>query len=58
MNSYTIYLGTVAIAYVQGTEYAYSVYKKTAELADLLGDTAFLTDGETGEVLASSDDEE
>ena len=37
MNTYTIYLGANPIANVSGTEYAYEVYTKTQELAELLG---------------------
>lgn len=57
-NTYTIYLGCAPIATVSGTEYAYEVYKKTAELAELLGKTASLVWDETGEEVATSDPEE
>ena len=44
MNStYHIILGKKIIATVSGTEYAYTVYKKTTELADLVGDPVYLT---------------
>ena len=51
-----IYISNKEIAEVEGIEYAYEVYRKTCELADLLGDIANLVDGETGEVIESSDD--
>ena len=57
-NTYTIYLGCAPIATVSGTEYAYEVYKKTAELAELLGKTASLVWDETGEEVVTSDPEE
>ena len=53
-----IYISNKEIAEVEGIEYAYEVYRKTCELADLLGLVAHLVDGETGEVLESSDDED
>ena len=52
-----IYITNKEIAEVEGIDYAYEVYRKTCELADLLGLVAHLVDGETGEVLESSDDE-
>ena len=51
-----IYISNNEIAEVEGIECAYEVYRKTSELADLLGDIANLVDGETGEVIESSDD--
>ena len=51
-NTFTIYLGCAPIATVSGTEYAYEVYKKTTELAELLGKTASLVWDETGEEVA------
>lgn len=53
-----IYITNKEIAEVEGIDYAYEVYRKTSELADLLGLVAHLVDGETGEVLESSDDED
>ena len=53
-----IYITNTEIAEVEGIDYAYEVYRKTCELADLLGLVAHLVDGETGEVLESSDDED
>ena len=53
-----IYITNKEIAEVEGIDYAYEVYRKTAELADLLGLVAHLVDGETGEVIESSDDED
>lgn len=58
INTYTIYLGTKPIANVSGTEYAYKVYKKTAELAELLGGTASLVWDGSGEEVASYPEEE
>ena len=53
---YFIYIENRMIAEVEGDEFAWEVYRKTCELADLLGETASLVDGETGEVIESSDD--
>ena len=58
INTYAIYLGTKPIANVRGIEYAYKVFKKTAELADLLGKTASLVWDGNGEEVASYPDEE
>ena len=43
---------------VLGCEAAYEAFRKACEFADILGLRVDLYDGETGEVLASSDDEE
>lgn len=53
---YYIYIENRMVAEVEGTEFAWEVYHKTCELADLLGEIANLVDGETGEVIESSDD--
>lgn len=58
MNTYTIYLGANPIANVSGTEYAYEVYAKTQELAELLGKTCALVWDDTAEEVASYDPEE
>lgn len=42
-TSYTVY----------GMDIAYEAYEKAVEFADMLGLTADLVDGETGEVLCS-----
>lgn len=52
---YYIYIENRMIAEVEGDEFAWEVYNKTCELADLLGQVANLVDGETGEVIESSD---
>lgn len=54
---YYIHIENRMVAEVEGTEFAWEAYRKTAELADLLGETAHLVDGETGEIIQSSDDE-
>lgn len=46
------------IATVSGCEIAYAVYRKACELAELVGKDCALIDGETGEVLASLEDED
>lgn len=46
------------IATVSGCEFAYEVYRKTCELAELLGKDCALMDGETGEVIAHLDEDE
>lgn len=56
---YYIYIENRMIAEVEDSGAAWTaraIYHKTCELADLLGKTANLVDGETGEVLESSDD--
>ena len=53
MSTYTIYLGAHPIACVSGSEYAHEVYRKTVELAEVLGETASLYLDETGEDVAA-----
>ena len=51
MSTYTIYLGTNPVATVKGTEYAYEVYDKTKDLAELLGrETSLVWDATVEEV--------
>ena len=52
-----IYIENRMVAEVEGYEFAWEVYRKTYELADLLGEVANLVDGETGEVIESSDED-
>ena len=54
-NTYTIYLGTNPVATVSGTEYAYEVYSKTKDLAELLNKEASLVWDATGEEVAYFD---
>ena len=51
---YYIYISNKEVAEVEGCEFAWEAYRKTCELADLLGMVAHLVDGETGEVIESS----
>ena len=53
---YYIYIENRMVAEVEGNEFAWEAYRKTSELADMLGEIAHLVDGETGEILESSDD--
>lgn len=53
---YYIYIENRMVAEVEGNEFAWEVYRKTCELAEMLGQIANLVDGETGEVIESSDD--
>ena len=53
---YYIYIENRMVAEIENSEVAWEVYRKTCELADLLGEIANLVDGETGEVIESSDD--
>lgn len=55
MSTYTIYLGINPVATVNGTEYAYEVYDKTKDLAELLGSVASLVWDATGEEIAYFD---
>ena len=50
-----IYIENRMVAEVEGYGFAWEVYRKTSELADLLGEVAYLVDGKTGEVIESSD---
>ena len=52
-----IYIENRMVAEVEGYEFAWEVYHKTCELADLLCEVANLVDGETGEVIESSDED-
>ena len=52
-----IYIENRMVAEVEGYEFAWEVYRKTCELADLLCETANLVDDETGEVIESSDED-
>ena len=52
-----IYIENRIVAEVEGYEFAWEVYRKAYELADLLGEVANLVDGETGEVIESSDED-
>ena len=52
-----IYIENRMVAEVEGYEFAWEVYRKAYELADLLGEVANLVDGETGEVIESSDED-
>lgn len=58
MNTYTIFLGSTPIACVEGTECAYAVYRKTVEIAEILGKSASLVWDDSGEEVASYGDEE
>ena len=51
-----IYIENRMVAEVEGYGFAWEVYRKTSELADLLGEVAYLVDGKTGEVIQSSDE--
>ena len=53
---FMIYRENRMICEVSGTDFAYEVYEKAAELGEMIGDTAHLVNGETGEIIASSDD--
>ena len=52
-----IYIENRMVAEVEGYEFAWEVYRKTCELADLLCEVTNLVDGETGEVIESSDED-
>ena len=52
-----IYIENRMVAEVEGYEFAWEVYRKAYEVADLLGEVANLVDGETGEVIESSDED-
>ena len=52
MNTYSIFLGTTCVACVNGTEFAYQVYKKTCELGEILGDEVSLYWDDNAECVA------
>ena len=58
MTTYTIYLGATPIKTTDGTEYTYAVWRKTVELADLIGSSASLVWDDTGEVVEEFDPEQ
>lgn len=58
MTTYTIYLGATPIATTDGTEYTYAVWRKTVELADLIGSSASLVWDDTCEVVEEFDPEQ
>lgn len=58
MNTYSIYLRNEWVATVDGMDYAGEVWIKTKELAELLGVFAFMVWDETGELIASTGEEE
>ena len=53
---YYIYIENRMVAEVSGMDFSYEVYAKASELAEMLGECAHLVSGETGEIIASSDD--
>lgn len=61
MSDYIIYLGATPIARISGTEYAFEIWMKVRELAELLGRPASMNwddDGWTCEEVAYYDPEE
>ena len=52
---YYIYVNGKEISEVSGTEAAYEAWRLACNLADCLGVTADLVDGETCEVIESND---
>lgn len=53
---FMIYIENRMIGEVSGMDFAYEVYEKASELGEMISDTVHLVDGETGEIIASSDD--
>ena len=53
---FMVYIENRMVAEVSGSDFAYEVYAKASELADMIGEIAHLVDGETGEIIANSDD--
>lgn len=56
MRMYYVSIGGVNFE-VYGCEAAYDAYRKACDFADILGLRVDLWDGETGEVLADSEEE-
>ena len=55
LPTYSICLGGNVIVTTEGTEYAYIVWSKTKELANLISASAWLVNDETGEVVDEFD---
>ena len=55
MTTYTIYLGATPIATTDGTDYTYAVWRRTVELAEVIGTTASLVWDDTREVVEEYD---
>ena len=53
---FMVYIENRMVAEVSGSDFAYEVYVKASELAEMIGEIAHLVDGETGEIIISSDD--
>ena len=51
-----IYISNRMVAELEGCEAAYTAYLSATTIADLSGEVANLVDGETGEVITSSDE--
>lgn len=51
-----IYIKNRFVAEVEGCEAAYAAYLNATAIADLSGEVAHLVDGETGEIITSSDE--
>ena len=58
MANYYIYIDNNLIGEVSGTECAYTAYRRACELADLLGKDCSLVWAETGEVIATTCEED
>ena len=58
LSTYSICLGGNVIATTEGTEFAYAVWRKTKELADLLTTSACLVWDATGEIIEDNEPEE
>jgi hypothetical protein len=58
MTTYTIYLDSTPIACVNGAECAYTVYRKTVEIAEMLGKSARLVNDDSGEEVASYEEDD
>lgn len=56
--TYCIYIENHKIAETDEVDFAWEIYRKTCELGDLLSNIVSLVDGQTQEVIASSDDED
>lgn len=54
---FVVMLNNTTIAEVSGIDYAYEVYRKTCELAELLCGNAYLVDCITGEIIADNEEE-
>ena len=53
---FMVYIENRMVAEVSGSDFAYEVYARAGEVAEMIGESGHLVEGETGEIIANSDD--